>query len=43
MLHGGVTHTLEATRWNGSDLAFSPDVTDVAVSSIRQLRRASAG
>jgi len=37
MLHGGVTNTLEATRWNGSDLAFSPDVSDVAVSSIRQL------
>jgi hypothetical protein len=37
MLHGGVTHTLEATRWNGSDLAFSPDVSDVVVSSIRQL------
>lgn len=37
MLHGGVTNTLEATRWNGSDLAFSPGASDVAVSSIRQL------
>ncbi len=41
MLHGGITHTLEATRWNGSDLAFSPGVSDVpfspGVSSIRQL------
>jgi len=41
LLHGGVTHTLEATRWNGSDIAFSSGVSDLAfspgVSSIRQL------
>jgi hypothetical protein len=41
LLHGGVTHTLEVTRWNGSDIAFSPGGSDVpfspGVSSIRQL------
>ena len=37
VLHGGVTNTLEVTRWNGSDLAFSPGVSDPVVSSIRQL------
>ncbi len=41
LLHGGVTNTLEATRWNGSDLAFSAGVSDnplsLGVSSIRQL------
>jgi hypothetical protein len=41
VLHGGVTKTIEATRWNGSDLAFSPGGSDVpfspGVSSIRQL------
>jgi hypothetical protein len=24
VLHAGVTHTIEAARWNGSDIAFSP-------------------
>jgi hypothetical protein len=24
VLHGGVTHTIDAARWNGSDIAFSP-------------------
>jgi hypothetical protein len=24
VLHGGVTHTVDATRWNGRDIAFSP-------------------
>ena len=37
VLHGGVTNALEVTRWNGSDLVFSPGVGDPVVSSIRQL------
>jgi hypothetical protein len=41
LLHGGVTNTLEVTRWNASDIAFSPGDSDVpfspGVSSIRQL------
>src|SRR5262245_6434172 len=24
VLHGGVTHTVDASRWNGRDIAFSP-------------------
>src|SRR5690349_8256419 len=24
VLHAGVTHTIDAARWNGSDIAFSP-------------------
>jgi hypothetical protein len=26
VLHAGVTHTIDAARWNGSDIAFSPGV-----------------
>ena len=42
VLHGGVTQTLETTRWNGSDIAFSPGVGSAAwpgvgISSIQQL------
>jgi hypothetical protein len=32
VLHAGVTHTIDAARWNGSDIAFSP-----GVGPIRQL------
>ena len=42
LLHGGVTQTLETTRWDGSDIAFSPGVGSavwpgVGISSIQQL------
>ena len=32
VLHAGVTHTIDAARWNGSDIAFSP-----GIGPIRQL------
>lgn len=40
MLHAGVTHTLETTRWNGGDIAFSPGVGSIFAApegSIQQL------
>jgi hypothetical protein len=42
VLHGGVTQALETTRWNGSDIAFSPGVGSAAwpgvgMSSVQQL------
>jgi hypothetical protein len=29
VLHGGVTHTVDAARWNGRDIAFSPGFAPV--------------
>jgi hypothetical protein len=48
VLHGGVTDTLETTRWNGSDIAFSPGVGSAfwpgfGVSSIQQLLLIGSG
>jgi hypothetical protein len=30
VLHGGVTHTVDASRWNGRDIAFSPGFGPIA-------------
>jgi hypothetical protein len=30
VLHGAVTHTVDATRWNGADIAFSPGFGSIA-------------
>jgi hypothetical protein len=38
VLHAGVTHTIEAARWNGGDIAFSP-----GVGPIPQLRLIGGG
>ena len=37
VLHAGVTHTIDAARWNGSDIAFSPGDDSPGDGSVQQL------